>query len=66
MRKKFTHLDFHARDRIEVLWKEGVEEKDIAEVLKVHKSTVSREINEHKRMDGHYDAVEEFFWPRVL
>jgi IS30 family transposase len=56
MRKSFTHLDFHARDRIEVMWRVGHSQKEIAEVLGVHKSTVSREIRFRKRETGEYKA----------
>jgi transposase, IS30 family len=56
MRKTFMHLDFRSRDRIEALWRAGHEQKEIAEVLGVHKSTVSREIQKRKRLDGTYSA----------
>lgn len=56
MRKTFKHLGFHDRDRIEILWKEGYAKVDIAEILGVHKSTVSREIQQRKRIDGKYKA----------
>lgn len=57
MRKTFVHLDFHARDRIEALWRAGHEQTEIAEVLGVHKSTVSREIRKRKKEDGTYSAT---------
>ena len=56
MRKTFKHLGFHDRDRIEILWKEGYAKIDIAGILGVHKSTVSREIQQRKRIDGKYKA----------
>ena len=56
MRKTFRHLDFHARDRIEALWKAGHEQKEISEILGVHKSTVSREIRLRKKETGEYKA----------
>ena len=43
------HLDFRARDRIEALWRAGHKQKEIAGVLGVHKSTVSREILKKQR-----------------
>jgi len=52
----YTHLVQSDRDRIEVLLKAGHSQVDIAEVLKVNKSTISREIRKRKRMDGRYDA----------
>ncbi len=56
MRKKFVHLDFRARDRIEALWRAGHEQTEIAEVIGVHKSTISREIWLRKKEDGQYKA----------
>lgn len=57
MRKVFTHLDFRARDRIEALWRSGHAQKEIAGVLGIHKSTVSREIQQRKKEDGTYSAA---------
>ena len=59
MRKSFVHLDFRARDRIDALWKdgEGEEQKEIARILGVHKSTVSREIKRRQKQDGTYSAT---------
>ena len=59
MRKLFVHLDFRARDRIDALWKDGKgeEQKEIARILGVHKSTVSREIEKRQRQDGTYSAT---------
>lgn len=56
MRKTFTHLDFHSRDRIEILWRAGHSQTEISLVLGVHKSTVSREIQMRKTMDGEYKS----------
>jgi IS30 family transposase len=56
MRKTFRHLDFYARDRIEALWKAGHEQREIAEILGVHKSTVSREIRLKRKETGEYKA----------
>lgn len=52
----YTHLGQHERDRIEALLNAGHTQAEIAEVLKVHKSTVSREIRKRRRRDGRYDA----------
>lgn len=57
MRNSFVHLDFRARDRIEALWKAGHTKVEIASILKVHKSTISREILERNRQDGTYSAT---------
>jgi IS30 family transposase len=56
MRNSFTHLDFRARDRIEALYRSGHSQKEISEVLRIHKSTVSREIMFRKKQDGVYSA----------
>jgi IS30 family transposase len=55
-RRQFRHLDEHKRDRLEILWRTGHRQKDIAEVLGVDKSTISREISRRKRKNGVYDA----------
>ena len=57
MRNSFVHLDFHARDRLEALWRAGHEQTEIADILGVHKSTVSREIEKRKKEDGMYSAT---------
>jgi transposase, IS30 family len=54
--KKYKHLNQSDRDRIEILLREGYEQKEIAKVLGVHKSTVSREVKKHQRKDGGYEA----------
>jgi len=56
MRNSFVHLDFRARDRIEALWRAGHEQQEIAIILGVHKSTVSREIRCRKKENGEYRA----------
>lgn len=57
MRNTFMHLDFHARDRIEALRNAGHTQPEIADILGVHKSTVSREIRKRKKQDGTYSAT---------
>jgi IS30 family transposase len=57
MRNTFVHLDSYARDRIEALWHAGHTHTEIAQVLGVHKSTVSREIRYRRRNDGIYSAT---------
>src|SRR3989344_2882169 len=52
----YKHLNQFGRDRIEAMLKEGHAKSEIADILKVHKSTVSREIKNRKRKDGRYDA----------
>src|SRR3989344_7564457 len=56
MRNSFVHLDFRARDRIEALWRAGHEQQEIAIILGVHKSTISREIQFRKKENGEYRA----------
>jgi IS30 family transposase len=56
MRNSFVHLDFRARDRIEALCRAGHEQKEIAEIIGVHKSTISREIQLRKKENGEYKA----------
>lgn len=38
------------------MWRSGIEPTGIAKVLKVHKSTIGREVQRHQRRDGRYDA----------
>lgn len=54
-RKPFIHLNQFERDRLEILLKAKVKQKDIAVVLKVNPSTISRE-KKRKRKNGYYDA----------
>lgn len=54
--RHFHHLDEHKRDRLEVLLRSGCKQKEIARVLKVDKSTISREIIKRKRKNGVYEA----------
>lgn len=49
-------MDEYKRDRMEILLRSSCKQKDIAAVLKVDKSTVSREKNRRKRKNGVYDA----------
>lgn len=52
----YKHLGQSERDRIEALLGAGHARVEIAQILKVHKSTISREIEKRKRRDGRYDA----------
>src|SRR3989344_5915215 len=56
MRKSFVHLDFHGRDRIEALLSKDHSQSEVARILKVDKSTISRE-RLRKRKNGMYDAL---------
>lgn len=55
-RKNFNHLNQTKRDRLEILLRMKHKQKDIAEVLKVDKSTISREIKNNQRKNGIYDS----------
>lgn len=64
-RRKFKHLDQHDRDRIQALIREGHLKVEIAEILKVNKSTISREIKKRKRKNNIYDAGTAEYKARV-
>lgn len=59
MKKKkcFRHLNQFDRDRIEAMLDAGCQQKEIAGVLWVDKSAISREIKERKRKSGRYEAT---------
>lgn len=58
MRKRtFKQLNQAKRDRIEALKSSGHKQKEIAVILKVDESTISREISRRKRKDGRYQAT---------
>jgi len=46
---KYTHLTIKDRDRIQALLEKGHKQKEIAGILKVDKSTISREIARNRR-----------------
>ena len=50
------HLDFLARDRIEALWGAGHSQAEIARVIGINKSAVSREIRQRRKENGEYKA----------
>lgn len=54
-RKSFVHLDRSHRDRMEALLESGVKQTLIAKILKVDKSTISREAK-RRREGGEYDS----------
>lgn len=57
MKKTFKHLGQKERDRIEALLDEGIAQSVIARILKVNKSTVSREVGRRERGSGRYSAT---------
>lgn len=48
-KKRYKHLTQKERDRLEAMLQSGHKQKEIAQVLKVHKSTISREIKRNRR-----------------
>ncbi len=54
-RKKFAHLKTSERDRMEALLNSGHTQSEIATILRVDKSTISRE-RKRKRKNGYYEA----------
>jgi len=54
-RKLFSHITQKKRDRIESFLDGGVKRKEIAKILKVDKSTISRELK-RRRKNGRYNA----------
>lgn len=54
---KYKQLNQSDRDRIEILMRRGFKQVEIAEVLGVHRSTVSREVRRFKKNDGSYKAT---------
>lgn len=65
-RRTFEQLNQSRRDRIEALWRTGVEQKDIADILGCHKSTISREIKNREKRDGTYSASAAQLKAQVL
>lgn len=57
MKKRFKQLGQTERDRIEALLGSGEKQKTIASILKVDKSTISREIKRRRLSNGSYDAT---------
>ena len=55
-KRRFKHLVRSDRDRLEILLCKGHSQVEIAQVLKVDKSTISREIRKRKRKNGVYDS----------
>ena len=56
-RKSFRHLNQFDRDRIEALRAAGHRQKEIAAILGVDTSAISREIKKRKLRSGRYDAT---------
>lgn len=57
MKRTFQHLDQHDRDRIEAMLDAGETQTAIAKILKVNKSTISREVRERRKSCGIYDST---------
>jgi len=56
MGNSFSHLGIFERDRLESLLDRGCSQTEIAKILGVHKSTVSREIRKRSMETGMYSA----------
>ena len=54
--RSFRQLTTHDRDRMEGLFGRGHNQSEIAKILKVDKSTISRE-TQRKKKNGKYDAL---------
>lgn len=65
MKKSFIHVGREIRDRIESLLDQGVKQVEIAKIIKVHKSTISREMK-RKRENGDYDSDTAQHKARIL
>ena len=53
----WKQLDQEQRDRIQLMWERGEKQKDIARILGVSPSRISREINDRKTVAGNYQAT---------
>lgn len=56
-RESFRHLKQKDRDRIHALFMNGHKQKDMAEILGINPSTISREINRYTRKTYKYSAT---------
>ena len=56
-RAPFVHLRERSRDRIHALYGKGHTQKDIADVLGIHPSTISRELKRYDRKTWRYNAT---------
>jgi len=56
MKHRFKHLNQSDRDRIQAMLDSGISQSQIAKILKVNKSTISRELGSRKLRSGKYEA----------
>lgn len=56
MKHRFKHLNQSERDRIQGMLESGMKQSQIAQILKVNKSTISREIAKRKKRTGRYET----------
>jgi len=56
MKHSFKHLNQSDRDRIQGMLESGMKQSQIAQILKVNKSTISREVGRRKLRSGKYEA----------
>ena len=58
-KKKYEHLRQQKRDRLQALWESGLKQKEIAKILEVDKSTISREIKRNRRKKRHRGGTKD-------
>lgn len=56
--ESYTQLTLEQRYQIQILFQQKKKQIEIADFIKVHKSTVSREINRNRSLLGAYIAIE--------
>lgn len=57
IKESFTHLQQKHRDRIHALYVDGYQQKDIAKVLEVNPSTISRELRRYGKKTWRYSSM---------
>ena len=56
--KQYEHLNQEKRDRLDALWNANEKQKDIARILNIDQSTVSREIARNRRSKRHQGGTK--------
>lgn len=55
--RSYAHLNQQHRDRIQALLDANHTQKEVARILNISESTVSREVNKRSKKNGMYDAI---------